>query len=342
MVHLYYIIVFVCAFLISFFLTPLMRFIAIRFSILDHPHTNVKTHEQPVPYLGGIAIWLGFMFSLVIIRLITHFPTGTLRNLRAILIGSVCIVLLGIIDDLNPKGIGFKKKFSFQFIAALILIYFGIHIKFIHPHYIAVFLTVIWIIGITNAFNLVDIMDGLAASIATVAALAFLIIALPTELIYVNFASSALAGACLGFLPFNLSKNNRIFMGDTGSLFIGFVLAAISLGTPYTKVNDIALFAPLLILGIPLYDTILVICYRVMQKKSPFLGSKDHFALRLEAMGFSRSHILIITIVSSIFLSLTAYLSTRVSFGWAILLYFIIGSELILGGFWLYRVKMHE
>ncbi|MFH1378886.1 MAG: MraY family glycosyltransferase, partial [bacterium] len=236
-INIYYIIVIGIAFFISFISTPLMRVIAMRFKIYDHPHSLVKTHTIPVPYLGGIAIWFGFVFSLLIIRLITQFPSGTLHNLRAILLGGLSIVILGIIDDLNPKGIDFKKKFIFQFVSVLVLIFFGIHIKFIEPSYVAIILTIIWVVGISNAFNIIDIIDGLAASIAIIASLAFVIIALPTEQIYVNFAGMALAGACLGFLPYNLSKKMRIFMGDTGSLFIGFILASIALGTSYTNVN---------------------------------------------------------------------------------------------------------
>lgn len=340
-INIYYLIVFLCAFIITLLTTPLMRIIALKCNILDHPHSSVKTHDQPVPYLGGIAIWLGFMFSLVMIRIITNFPSGTLHNLRGILLGGLCIVLLGIIDDLNPKGIDFKKKFVFQFIAALILIYFGIHIKFVHPNYISIILTIIWVIGISNAFNIVDIMDGLSSSLAVISAGAFLIIALPTEQFYVNFAAAALAGACLGFIPFNMSKSRRIFMGDTGSLFIGFVLASLSLGTSYTQVNDVGLFAPILILGIPIYDTMLVMFYRIIQNKSPFLGSKDHFALRLEAMGFTRKQILTIACVASIVLAIIAFVSTRVELVWALLLYILVGAELIFAGFWFYRVKMH-
>ncbi|MBD3271352.1 MAG: hypothetical protein GF384_02290, partial [Elusimicrobia bacterium] len=137
-------------------------------------------------------------------------------------------------------------------------------------------------------------------------------------------------------------KKYRIFMGDTGSLFIGFVLAAIALGTSYTKVNDIGILAPILILGIPIYDTILVIFYRTIQKKSPFLGSKDHSALRLEARGFSRPQIVIIACVASFILSLTAFVSTRISFIWSLLLYVFIISEMIFAGFWLYRINVNE
>ncbi|MHB9155284.1 MAG: glycosyltransferase family 4 protein [Endomicrobiales bacterium] len=296
---------------ISYALTPVFRFLAVRFNILDHPYSDIKTHRVPTPYLGGLAIWSGWVISLFVIRLLTHFPTGTLRSLRGVLIGSLVIITLGLIDDVMPGGLGFKKKFVIQTLAALVLLVFSIHLQFISPYPVALAFSILWVIGITNAFNIVDIMDGLSSGIAVVASLAFVFIALPTEQIYVNFSAAALAGGCLGFLPYNLSKNRKIFMGDTGSLTIGFILAAVSMGTSYTRFNDIALLAPLLILAIPMYDTFLVMYLRWRKGMSPFLGSKDHFALRLEKLGFSRRQILVITVLACTILSVGAYLVTR-------------------------------
>src|SRR5262249_18518315 len=160
--------------------------------------------------------------------------------------------------------------------------------KFVSPSWFADLLSMFWIVGIINAFNIIDIMDGLASGIGMIASLGFLFISLPSEEIYVNFTSAALAGALLGFIPFNLSKRWKIFMGDTGSLLVGFVLAALSLGTSYTRINNVGVFSPLLILGLPIYDTILVSYLRYMRGMSPFRGSRDHFALRLETFGFFR------------------------------------------------------
>jgi UDP-GlcNAc:undecaprenyl-phosphate GlcNAc-1-phosphate transferase len=185
-------------------------------------------------------------------------------------------------------------------------------------------LSLVWIIGITSAFNIIDIMDGLSSSVAFIASIAFLLIALPTEKIYVNFCAVALAGGCLGFIPYNLSRGKKIFMGDTGSLTIGFILAAMSMGTSYTTLNDVGLMAPLLILAIPIYDTILVMYLRWRKGQSPFLGSRDHFALRLETMGFSRRQILAITYTASIVLAFGAFLITRLPLLWATALFAVI------------------
>jgi UDP-GlcNAc:undecaprenyl-phosphate GlcNAc-1-phosphate transferase len=145
-------------------------------------------------------------------------------------------------------------KFVFQIAAALVLPAFGIRIHFLQPAHFAKLVTIVWIVGVTNALNLVDIMDGLAASQAAISALGFLLIALPSEEIYVNFAAAALLGACLGFLPWNFSSKRKIFMGDGGALSVGFVLAAISMGTRYSAIDPLGVYAPLLILGLPIID----------------------------------------------------------------------------------------
>jgi UDP-GlcNAc:undecaprenyl-phosphate GlcNAc-1-phosphate transferase len=298
------------ALLVSLILTPLMRQVAIRLNIMDHPDQNLKTHENDIPYLGGIAILAGFIGALVLIRFFTHFPTGTLKSIRGIFFGTYLLALIGLVDDTKRGGLHFKTKFVLQMLAALVLIHFDVRIKFANPPWVSDVLTIFWVIGITNALNLCDIMDGLAGGITVIASLAFLFISLPTEEIYVNFASAALAGACLGFLPFNLSKKRRIFMGDTGSLSLGFVLAALAMGTSYTKINNIGLFSPLLILVLPIYDTVLVTFCRLKKGQSPFLGSKDHFPLRLKKMGLGLKQILLVCYTLCVAGSIGAYLMT--------------------------------
>jgi UDP-GlcNAc:undecaprenyl-phosphate GlcNAc-1-phosphate transferase len=328
------------AFVISWGLTPLCRLLAIKLNIIDRPHSEVKTHHVPTPYLGGLAIWVGWVISLFVIRYFTHFPTGTLRSLRGILTGSLIMLVLGLADDIVPRGLGFKNKFLVQILASVIILFFDIQIHFVSPSFVAIAFTIIWVVGITNAFNIIDIMDGLSAGIAVIASFAFLFIALPSEMIYVNFCSAALAGACLGFLPFNFSKNKKIFMGDTGSLTIGFILAAVSVGTSYTKENYIGLFAPLLILAIPIYDTFLVMVLRWKKGQSPFLGSRDHFALRLEKMGFSRKKILVMTYATGIVLAVGAYSVTRLDLVSALIVFAINGCGALLLGYWLSKVKI--
>lgn len=311
----------------SFFLTPLVRALALRWGVLDAPGSPIKTHASATPVFGGVAIWGGFILAMLMLRLTTSFPTGTLTSLRALVLGGTLVFALGLVDDLKrPQGLDYKPKFLVQILAALLLVLFGLRIRFLAPDYFAAFVTVVWIVGVTNAFNIIDIMDGLSASQAAIAALAFLLISLPTEELYVNFASAAVAGAALGFLPWNMSKRRKLFMGDSGSLLLGFLLAAISLGARYSEVNDAGPFAPLLILFVPAFDTLFVSVLRLNQGKSPFLGSKDHFALRLEKMGLSRNSVVIVAGVVAATLGLCAFLVTQLPLREAVAVYLLVAG----------------
>lgn len=326
-----YLLTFLIAFLVSLAAVPLMKTIALRYNILDHPTSEIKTHTRPTPYLGGIAIWLGFIVALVIIRFTTHFSTGTLRNLWGIFIAGTLITIVGLLDDIY--NLHFKKKFLWQAIAATILILFTMRIQFIQPSYLAIIFTYLWIIGVTNAFNLIDIMDGLSSGVAIIACLAFFFINAPGEASYVNFAAIALAGACLGFLVFNVPPAG-IFMGDTGSMLIGLVLAAVSLGTNYTVNNHISVITPIIILGVAIYDTFYIMYKRWQRGKSVFLGSKDHFALRLQIMGWSKKKVLMITYCIAAFAGCISFFITRVTFPSAVAMYvFVIGISLLIARF---------
>jgi UDP-GlcNAc:undecaprenyl-phosphate GlcNAc-1-phosphate transferase len=310
-------------------LTPLVRWCALRFDILDRPSTPVKTHTQPVPYLGGAAVFLSFSVSMIVIRLNTTFPSGTLTALRGLLVGGAVIFMLGLIDDIKDRGLHYRTKFLFQIFAACMAVLFGIRIRFIHPNWMADILTIVWIVGITNAFNLIDIMDGLASGIAGVATMAFLLIALPTEEIYVNVAAAALCGSVLGFFPYNISKKLRIFMGDSGSLLLGYVCSLLALGTSYSKTTPWAIFAPLLILCLPIFETGLLFVTRIRKGISPFIGSKDHFALRMELLGWKRPAILLFSLTFSAVMCLAAYAVTRVSAMGQLMIYSVAAVVLL-------------
>lgn len=307
-------------------LTPLARAWAIRRRWYDPPSSSVKTHKVSTPVLGGAALWASFTLTLVAMRFMTGFPTGTLHRLRALLAGGAVVFLVGLLDDRRrPGGLDWKTKMAAQAAAAAMLMGFGIRIRFLHPEYLAYGLTALWVITVCNALNLVDIMDGLAASQAAVAALALLLIALPSEEVYVNLGAAALLGSCLGFLPWNLSSKRKIFMGDSGALFIGFILAALALGTDYSQVNPLGVYAPLFILLVPIFDTLFVAVMRLRKGHSPFLGSRDHFPLRLEAMGYHRGQIVGLCAAGSGILALCAFLVTRATLPWALWIYAIVG-----------------
>lgn len=335
-----YLLAFLVPLALSLTLTPFLRWLAIWSGHLDTP-TAIKTHKVPTPLLGGAAIFMAFGLGLVFMRFYTSFPTGTLRDLRVILAGGLVMFSLGLIDDFKkPHGLGFKTKFVIQFVVAFFVALSGVKINFIHPDYLSFILTMVWIVGVSNAFNIIDIMDGLSAGQAAIAALGFLLISLPSEAIYVNVASAALAGAALGFLPYNFSKKMKIFMGDSGSLLCGFTLAVLALGTEYTRVNPLGVYAPLFILAVPIYDTFFVSVMRLRRGHSPFLGSKDHFALRLETIGFSRKRIVMLASLAAILLSACAFLVTQVPLVWGGLVYFAVGGEFLLVSVAIAKIKI--
>ena len=335
---LLYVVAGLTAFLLTFLSTAVVRSLAIRWGVMDHPHTDIKTHKTPVPYLGGLAIYGGFAGALAVARFVTHFPSGTLRSLWGLLLGAGFLAAVGLVDDLKkPLGLSFQAKFFFQFIAAAILILFDIRIRFVQPDWLGMALTLVWVTGISNAINLIDIMDGLASSQTLVAALGFLLIAIPTEQIYVNVAASAIVGATLAFIPHNMSAQRKIFMGDMGSLMLGFLLAGLSLGTNYTRVSEVGVFAPILILGLPVYDTFFVSFLRIKQGKSPFLGSKDHLALKLRAVGFSTEKVVLIFAGAAAVLSAGAYFLTLTPFFVSLA---VVAGILLFGLF--VMVKLHD
>jgi UDP-GlcNAc:undecaprenyl-phosphate GlcNAc-1-phosphate transferase len=336
-----YIITFFTAFFVSIFLMPVCRFIAIRLKILDNPISVVKTHKTSIPYLGGIGIAIACITSLFFIRQIASFPMFSLRNLRGILYGALLMLILGLVDDIKFMGLGFKSKFFIQFLAASIVVFlFNIRINFIPIYWISCVISIVWMVGITNAFNIMDIMDGLSGGIAVISSFAFFLISFPTKMFYVNFCAIALAGAILGFLPFNFSISKKIFMGDAGSLFIGFIMAVIAMGTSYSTISELGLFAPLFILIIPIYETFLVSICRIRKGKLPFIGSKDHYALRLEVMGLSRKKILIITYLVCIFFSLCAYLFTTLSITCSLILFILVSISMWVISITLASVKV--
>jgi UDP-GlcNAc:undecaprenyl-phosphate GlcNAc-1-phosphate transferase len=290
-------------------LTPVFRRIALRTQFLDNPTGQLKKHTAPVPYLGGLAVY--FAFLMVILGVTILAPPPDSSKLLALLAGGTVLALMGLWDDLFSLGPGFK--FVVQFLAAGLLVLFGVRLEFM-PSYpiLGVVLTIFWVVAVTNAINLVDIMDGLAGSLIVVACLGFIVVSLPGEQTYVNIAAAVLGGALLGFLPYNW-RPARIYLGDTGALLAGFVLAGVAMGQRYTEVNNLGLLAPFFILGIPLYDTLLVIVLRLLKRRSPFLGSNDHVALRLRALGLSVPMTAGILATVGVLLSLSAWWLVRMS-----------------------------
>ncbi len=273
----------IITFALSLGLTPFFRKIALRSNYLDSPIGQLKKHTAPVPYLGGLAIYFSFLLGILGVLILAQPPDSP--RVLAIFVGGTVVALMGLADDLF--SLSPALKFLFEMIAAVLLIFFGVQLEFLPSHPVLGWvLTVVWVVGVTNALNLIDIMDGLAGGVSVIACLGFVLVPFLGAQSYVHLIAAALGGSVLGFLPYNYQPA-RIYMGDAGALFLGFVLAGIAMGHGYTQMNIVALCAPLLILGVPLYDTALVMALRFLKGRSMFRGSNDHLALRLRALGLT-------------------------------------------------------
>ncbi|MBP5403515.1 MAG: undecaprenyl/decaprenyl-phosphate alpha-N-acetylglucosaminyl 1-phosphate transferase [Elusimicrobiaceae bacterium] len=304
-----YFIAFLCAGLVTTVSLPLVRRTLGRF-LTDTPG-GLKTHAQAVPMLGGCAIFAGTLVSLILIRFITNFPTGTLHSLRGILGAGTLIFALGLLDDLRkPKGLPIYVRLLVQVVACAMLVTYDVYVQVFPVAWLNYALTFLWLLALTNAFNLLDIADGLCVSQAVICAAGLLLISLPGELWYVNFAAVALLGACLAFWPHNHTQK-KIFLGDSGSTFLGFFIAAVSMGTQYSQINPFGYAAPLFIAAVPLLDTAFVSIARILQGKNPLKGSPDHLALRLKnELHFSNTRVLAAFAAGGVLCNAFAYFLT--------------------------------
>ncbi len=289
---------FALALAIALYATPLMREAAIRFGIVDRPDGRLKTQREPVPYLGGIAIYLSFLLAL----------TATLRfqstEVLGLLLAGAIAVILGLIDDFGVLAPG--AKLVGQVVAVLTLINASIYIKlsFLPPP-LAIALSFVWLLAITNAFNIIDVMDGLAAGVAAAAAAILFLIAEVNGRHTYALLLAALCGALLGFLRSNFEPA-RIYMGDTGSMFVGLMLGALAMNNSYTRANLVASVAPVVILGVPVFDMLFVMYVRYRRGLPIMLGSPDHFALRLRRWRLTTRQTVLASYAATLVLGLLA------------------------------------
>lgn len=264
--------------LLSHLFTPLAIRVAGQYGLVDRPDGKLKKQKKPVPYLGGMSIYLAFLCTLGMTYAFN-------REILALLLAGTIIVLLGLVDDIG--AISPKAKFLGQSLAIVVLMKAGIIIEIVYlPWFVSLLLTYIWLLGITNALNIIDIMDGLAAGVGFIGAVVLLIVSIINHNVQIAVLTATLAGSLLGFLRFNFNPA-RIYLGDTGSLFIGLNLGALAMIGRYTEHNPVAVVVPVVILGVPIFDTIFVMYIRRRRGVSMFLGSPDHFPLRLREWAFS-------------------------------------------------------
>src|SRR5215831_4152203 len=298
---------FILSFVFGLYWTPMMRKAALQLGIVDRPDGLLKKHQEAVPYLGGVAVFMAFLLT---VGVFTDFGQETLGLLLS---GSIAL-MVGVIDDFGAMTP--SQKLLGQTLAAVVLVRSGTYIKLeFLPIWIAVPLTVLWILAVTNALNIIDILDGLAAGVSAIAALSIAIANFMAGRAAVAFLSLVLAGSVLGFLRHNFHPA-KIYLGDAGSLFIGFMLSALSMNAGYTRANLLAVTSPILILGIPLFDLTLVMWIRWRNGIPVMKGSPDHFALRLRRL-LSVRETTVATYVVGALLSGVALLMSQVTLEWA-------------------------
>jgi UDP-GlcNAc:undecaprenyl-phosphate GlcNAc-1-phosphate transferase len=310
----FFVLTFLLGFAFSYYLTPRFMALASQFGLVDRPDGRLKFQREPVPYLGGLAVFFAFLLTLAITYEFSPEVTG-------ILLAGTVIVILGLLDDfgaLTPW-----QKLLGQVVATAVLIKSGIYIKLtIIPIYLAIPLTFFWMIAIINAVNIIDIMDGLSPGTALIASLTLFAVALLNDRLPVAIMTLALAGSLAGFLPYNFHPA-RVYLGDTGSMLLGLMLGSLGLEGSYTSGSVLGALAPLVILGIPIFDTALVMWVRWRKGLSPFLGSPDHYALVLKRAGFPIRKIVLGTYLVGIILGILGLFLMRANFHTALL---IVGS----------------
>ncbi len=301
-----YLLIFILALLLALYGVPLARRAALRFNVVDRPDGRLKRQAEPVPYFGGLAVYLAFLVSLA---LTVEFR----QDVLGVVLAGTLMVMMGLIDDFGvltpgPKLIG-------QLIAVFVLIRSGIRIEIAAlPDWLDLLLTVVWMIGIINAFNIIDVMDGLAGGVGVIACLWLFIVAVVNQDTMVAVMLAALAGSLVGFLRYNFCPAS-IYLGDAGSLFVGLMLGSLAMIGKYTMVNHVAVLAPVLILGVPVFDTLFVMYVRWMRGAPVFWGSPDHFALRMRRWSLSVPQVVVISYAAALLLGGVGVLSMFVSLG---------------------------
>ena len=313
------------AWLATDLLIPWVTRLAYSLGRVDQPDAR-KVHTTPIPRLGGVAIFLGFFIAIAVIELLVVGPlfprTGPFMGLLA---GASIIFLLGIVDDLRPLPA--TLKLVIQIVAASVAVALGVRIEvlsnpmggmLILPMSLSVGLTIFWLVGITNTINLIDGLDGLAGGVSLIAASTTALIAFQTKQPALALLALALVGATIGFLRYNWNPA-KIFMGDSGSLFLGFVLAAISVIGLLKVAATAALLVPILILGVPIFDTAFAIVRRAIQRRPIFSPDRGHLHHRLLGLGFSQRRAVVIIYAICLLLGGTALALFDIQEGVAVL-----------------------
>jgi UDP-GlcNAc:undecaprenyl-phosphate GlcNAc-1-phosphate transferase len=293
---------------ISFTMTPVAKSFAQKVGAMDVPKDARRVHDHPIPRMGGLAIFLGFVLSVVLFADVN-------RQIQGMLLGAVIVVVIGVIDDIiELKAI---YKLVFQIVAALVAVYYGIEIdivssinlfgtgEYISLGILSIPITVFWIVAITNSVNIIDGLDGLAVGVSAISSVVMLVVSIVVADISLAIIIGALVGACIGFMPYNINPA-KIFMGDSGSLLLGFVLSTVSIIGLFKFYAIVSFAVPFLVLAFPLFDTAFAFFRRILSGKSPMRPDRGHLHHRLIDMGMSQKQAVAVLYSVSTVLGLVA------------------------------------
>lgn len=330
------------AFVVSFLMTPPVKSFAQKVGAMDVPKDERRVHNHPIPRMGGLAIFLGFVISMLLF-------VDVSTQVMGMLLGAVIIVVMGAVDDivsLNPW-----VKLAGQIAAAAVAIRCGVVFDAItNPNFmsetttieigwLSIPLTMLWIVACTNAVNLIDGLDGLAVGVSAISSLTMLIVSLLVSEPSISLILAALTGACIGFMPYNLNPA-KIFMGDVGSQLLGFVLSTVSIMGLFKFHAIITFLVPLLALAVPLADTVFAFFRRILHGQSPFHADKGHFHHRLLAMGLNQKQAVAVLYGVSALLGTVAVLLAGTSMPLRIVC-IVIGFVISLA-MWLFVFRQHN
>jgi UDP-GlcNAc:undecaprenyl-phosphate GlcNAc-1-phosphate transferase len=329
-----YVKVFLISLASAYVLTLLARSIARRLNILDYPDQR-KIHAQPIPYLGGIAIFFALLISFAFVVFAAPFWFLFRTEFEGVIVGGLIVVLFGLWDDV--RGSGALPKLAMQTLVGIIMFLYGFKVETISSPVgesfllgsWGVILTILWYWVMMNAVNIIDGLDGLATGVSAIAALTILIISLDFPDPFALLLGAATIGATLGFLPHNFYPA-RIFLGDIGSMLLGFLLATLALRTSTKAPALLTLLIPLIAFGLPIFEAFYSFFRRFLTGAHPFRADKRHFHHRLLALGFSHKRVVVIIYYGSIFLGLMAYILAKTTTLVTLLTGMLLGLGLLL------------
>lgn len=326
-----YIAAFSTAFAISNVMTPVAKKISLKLGAIDMPKAR-GMHKKPMPRMGGIAIVAGFTLTVLLLYNFTEY--SDMHKLTGYFIGAAMIVVLGMVDDV--KNLPAKFKFAVQILAALVAVAFGIRIHIVMwPVTYALLklsipITVIWIVGLTNAVNLIDGLDGLATGVSSIAAICIMVLCILTGDETSVVLTAALAGSCLGFLPRNFNPA-EIFMGDTGATFLGYTLAVTSILGVFKGYAMIALMVSVLAVGFPIFDTLFAMTRRAARHQPIMQADRGHLHHKLIDRGFSQKQaVMILYGISAVCAAIAIFIALKDAKTLVVILFTIIVLGLLV------------